>query len=38
MSGKGCKVEAKNLTKPYEPTPRERAAAKAYFDQKEPCL
>jgi hypothetical protein len=31
MSEKGRKVETKNLTKPYEPTPHERAVAKAYF-------
>jgi hypothetical protein len=35
MSGKGCKVQTKNLTKPYEPTPHERAAAKAYLNRKE---
>lgn len=35
MSGKGRKVETKDLTKPYEPTPHERAAAKAYLARKE---
>jgi hypothetical protein len=35
MSGKARKVETKNLTKPYEPTPHERAAAEAYLAQKE---
>jgi len=35
MSEKGRKVETKNLTKPYEPTPHERAVAKAYFARKE---
>jgi hypothetical protein len=38
MSGKGRKVETKNLTKPYEPTPHERAAAKAYFARREKTL
>jgi hypothetical protein len=31
-------VETKNLTKPYEPTPRERAAVKACFDRREKTL
>jgi hypothetical protein len=35
MSEKERKVETKNLTNPYEPTPHERAVAKAYFAQKE---
>ena len=35
MSEKERKVETKNLTNPYEPTPHERAAAKAYFARKE---
>lgn len=35
MSGKGRKVETKNITQPYEPTPHERAAAKAYLARKE---
>jgi len=38
MSGKERKVETKNLTKPYEPTPHERAAAEAYFARKEKSL
>jgi hypothetical protein len=35
MSEKERKVETKNLTNPYEPTPRERAVAKSYFARKE---
>jgi hypothetical protein len=35
MSEKERKVETKNLTNPYEPTPHERAVAKAYFARKE---
>ena len=31
MSGKQRKVDTKDLSKPYEPTPHERAVAKAYF-------
>jgi hypothetical protein len=38
MTGKASKVKPKNLTKPYEPTPHERAAAKAYFARKEKTL
>jgi hypothetical protein len=38
MSGKGRKVETKNITKPYEPTPHERAAAKTYLARKEKTL
>jgi hypothetical protein len=36
MSGKGRKVEMKDLTKPYEPTPHERAVAKAYLEKSRP--
>jgi hypothetical protein len=35
VSEKERKVETKNLTNPYEPTPHERAVAKAYFARKE---
>ena len=35
MSGKQRKVETKDLSKPYEPTPHERAVAEAYFARKE---
>jgi hypothetical protein len=38
MSGKQRKVETKDLSKPYEPTPHERAAAEAYFARKEKSL
>jgi hypothetical protein len=38
MSGKQRKVETKDLSKPYEPTPHERVAAEAYFARKEKSL
>ena len=38
MSGKQRKVETKDLSKPYEPTAHERAAAKAYLARKEQTL
>jgi hypothetical protein len=31
MTRKGCEVETKNITKPYEPTPHERVAVKAHL-------
>jgi hypothetical protein len=37
-SRKGHKVKTKNLTKPYEPTLHERAAAKACFARKQKTL
>jgi hypothetical protein len=36
MSRNGRKVETKNLIKPYEPTPHERAVAKAYLEKSRP--
>ena len=38
MSGKERKVEMKDVTKPYEPTPQERVAVKAYRARKEKAL
>jgi hypothetical protein len=35
MTGKASDTKPKTLTKPYEPTPQERAAAKCYFARKE---
>ena len=38
MMEKASKAKSKNLTKPYEPTPQERVAVKAYRARKEKAL